>query len=72
LTHDDQIKLGDLGYSRLNERDSELTADIGTFGYKSPEIINGEYSFNTDIWLAIFISLKTRCTHFTIQSGCKS
>jgi serine/threonine protein kinase len=56
LTHDYQIKLGDLGYSRLNdERDSELTADIGTFGYKSPEIINGEYSFNTDIWLEIFI-----------------
>ena len=53
LTNEEHIKLGDLGISIEVGTDttSEISSNIGTDAYKSPEIKNGDqYSFKTDIW----------------------
>lgn len=51
LTENDQIKLGDLGCSRtIDSSNTELTMGVGTLPYMSPEVKNGNYNFNSDIW----------------------
>ncbi len=54
LTNDDRIVLGDLGICRAFSTDSTSmgSSNVGSFPYKSPEMINSykSYSFNTDIW----------------------
>ena len=48
-----EIKLTDFNVSRKIDDTSEkptLTRDCGTRYYKSPEIINSNYDFKTDVW----------------------
>lgn len=50
LLKEGQFKLTDLGLSRVSERGSHLTNDIGNKLGRSPEFIAGEYDFKADIW----------------------
>jgi serine/threonine protein kinase len=74
VNKDGSIKIGDLGLTRMigdtcesgNKRLSNLTSDIGTFLYASPEQLRScEYDFKTDIYsLGIIL--------FELQSGFKT
>ena len=50
LLKEGQFKLTDLGLSRMLEKGSHLTNDIGNRLGRSPEFITGEYDFKVDIW----------------------
>jgi NIMA (never in mitosis gene a)-related kinase len=53
LTHDDDVKLGDFGISKILENTGDFAhTSLGTPYYLSPEICSGQkYNFKTDIWM---------------------
>ena len=51
LTHENVIKLADLGAARVMQENILASTKIGTSAYMSPELESGQYySFPTDIW----------------------
>lgn len=53
LTHDQHIKIADMGQGRLllDETTENASTYVGTFDYMSPEIRNrGTYDYKTDVW----------------------
>ena len=50
LTHENVIKLADLGAARVIEKSILANTYTGTVEYMSPEQLKREYSFPTDIW----------------------
>ena len=50
LTHENVIKLADLGADRVMQESILANTYTGTVDYMSPEQLRREYSFPTDIW----------------------
>ena len=50
LTHDNVIKLADLGAAKVMQESILANTYTGTVDYMSPELLRREYSFPTEIW----------------------
>lgn len=62
LGHDNTVKLGDLGVSRILDRDDDMAMSrVGTPLYLAPELIKRQpYDFKADVW-ACGVLLYTLC-----------
>jgi serine/threonine protein kinase len=71
LCENDQIKIGDFGFSKILEKSmiSRMT-EVGTFSFMAPEVISNQLSgFSCDIWSTGVISFYLATQQFPFSGS---